>query len=532
MAGKIINTRILVKYDTYDNWVTNDPVLLPGEFALATIDTGTTQEVNSVAAPQVLIKVGDGEHTYTNLPFASGRAVDVYSWAKADKKPTYEASEITGISDYIAEYVQDEMGISIDTDTQYQIIKGSDDYNYKLQSKGKGDSAWADVSTITIPKYDDTAVKNDISALKNLVGNTAVATQIANAITALNLATTYEAKGEAAKVQTALDTYKTSNNAVIDAIKDGAEIDSFKDVEDALAEKQAAGDYELKSDADALRELVGEKSVATQITEAVDAITASDIECNSKSGATETVQSIITFLLTQASSLVQNTNTLIGNDGDKSVREIANEELAAQLIAENADASLDTLTEIAAWIQSHPDDASAMNEAITAIQNQLSGINAGNGTVKKYIDDAISALKIGDYAKAADLTALANKVTTAELNIVNLQKTAHEHGNKALLDTYDQTNANIKDAVDKAHVHSNKTALDKVTDAKIAAWDKVSEKANDADLAAIAKTGSTDDLAQGTMTLIFNCGNSSNCGAYAETMELVNQLTEEMNGAN
>ena len=29
---------------------------------------------------------------------------------------------------------------------------------------------------------------------------------------------------------------------------------------------------------------------------------------------------------------------------------------------------------------------------------------------------------------------------------------AHEHANKALLDTYDQTNANIKDAVSKKHL--------------------------------------------------------------------------------
>lgn len=42
--------------------------------------------------------------------------------------------------------------------------------------------------------------------------------------------------------------------------------------------------------------------------------------------------------------------TLIGSDSNKSVRTIANEELAAQLIAANADASLDTLEEIAAWI--------------------------------------------------------------------------------------------------------------------------------------------------------------------------------------
>ena len=61
--------------------------------------------------------------------------------------------------------------------------------------------------------------------------------------------------------------------------------------------------------------------------------------------------------------------TLIGSDAAKSVRTIASEELAAQLIPSTAKEALDTLQEIAAWIQSHPDDASAMNTAITNLQS-------------------------------------------------------------------------------------------------------------------------------------------------------------------
>lgn len=62
--------------------------------------------------------------------------------------------------------------------------------------------------------------------------------------------------------------------------------------------------------------------------------------------------------------------TLIGSDEAKSVRTIANEELAAQLIPANAGEALDTLQEIAAWIQAHPGDASAMNAAIAALQTK------------------------------------------------------------------------------------------------------------------------------------------------------------------
>lgn len=110
-------------------------------------------------------------------------------------------------------------------------------------------------------------------------------------------------------------------------------------------------------------------------------------------------------------ALAGRVSTLEGTDAGKSVRTIANEELAAQLVADDAKESLDTLAEIAAWIQSHPDDASAMNQAIVALQNK---VDTGDKTVSAYVADAIAALSIGDYAKAADLTALAGRVKAVE----------------------------------------------------------------------------------------------------------------------
>lgn len=139
---------------------------------------------------------------------------------------------------------------------------------------------------------------------------------------------------------------------------------------------------------------------------------------------------------------------LIGDDTGKSARTISNEELAKQLIPENASEALDTLAEIAAWIQAHPDDASAMNAAITKLQAILAGIG-GDGekaTVVAYVTDAIAALSIGDYAKAADLTALAARVAALETD---------------------------------SHAHSNKTVLDGIDATKIAAWDAAEQNAKD-----------------------------------------------------
>ena len=52
-----------------------------------------------------------------------------------------------------------------------------------------------------------------------------------------------------------------------------------------------------------------------------------------------------------------------------------------------------------------------------------------------------------------------------------LETDAHTHANKALLDTYDQTNDNIKDAVAKKHSHANADVLDGITAEKVSAWD-------------------------------------------------------------
>lgn len=99
--------------------------------------------------------------------------------------------------------------------------------------------------------------------------------------------------------------------------------------------------------------------------------------------------------------------TLIGGDADKSVRTIANEELAKQLVAEGAAESLDTLGEIAAWIQAHPGDAAAMNKAITDLEAYVGTIpeGAASTNVVAYIAEAIAAIGIGDYAKTSEMNA-------------------------------------------------------------------------------------------------------------------------------
>ena len=107
-------------------------------------------------------------------------------------------------------------------------------------------------------------------------------------------------------------------------------------------------------------------------------------------------------------------------------------------------AGLDSIKDLATWIETHGEEAAGYAAAITALEtlvgdtavatqiaNAIAAENLSQyaktaniegtlqkidtqGTVSEAISAAVDALKIGDYAKAADLTALAARVTTLE----------------------------------------------------------------------------------------------------------------------
>ena len=583
---KILNTRILLKVDTLENWNSSTLPLKKGELAFATVaasaGTGLTE-------PVVMVKIGeDGVKTFKDLGWSFyAKASDVISAAKSESALT------TFINN---------------------VIK---------------DAGIATNEALTALTTRVATAEGDIDALETKVGDKAVATQISDAIVALKLADTYEAKGEAAKVQTALNEYKTSNDAAITGIKTGDVINDFKSVETELGKKQAAGDYATKTEAQgyanakddaiaaakkagtdaqtsvnalsakvgtvadnktvvqmisdaqaaatyddttvkagiktnkddiaALNALVGDTAVATQISTAVtaaktelkggtsdtdasatiagakkyadkldtamdarvDALEASIGEGGSVSAqitaeinkldktdtavdgeyvsAVSEADGIITVTraalpdysntyaakshthaiadVTGLQTELDKVTTLIGDDASKSVRTIANEELAAQLIPENANEALNTLQEIAQWIQDHPDDASAMKSDIAALQS-----------------------KVGDTSVAAQIKAVTDPIAAK----------SHEHANKALLDTYTQTETNLADAVAKKHSHANATELAKFADGDKAKLDTAVQSITAGTGLKATKTGT--DVAvdfDDAVTFVFDCGTSA-----------------------
>lgn len=67
---------------------------------------------------------------------------------------------------------------------------------------------------------------------------------------------------------------------------------------------------------------------------------------------------------------------LVGEDADKSVRDIAVEVLTETLVSETATEAYDTLAEMSDWIKSHPEDAAAMNTAIQKNVTDITNLDA------------------------------------------------------------------------------------------------------------------------------------------------------------
>ena len=179
----------------------------------------------------------------------------------------------------------------------------------------------------------------------------------------------------------------------VDSLKEKVDAMYTNDaIDTAVADAKKAG-TDAQSAVEALDEVVSGMYTNTQIDEAIEAAkTAVAYDDSELRGLiSDNADAIAAH-----KELVDGTvTTLVGEDTGKSVRTIANEELVAQIIPEAAKESLDTLEEIAAWIQSHPEDASAMNKAIEDLEALVGTLPEGvtATTIAGYVAEAVAAEK-------------------------------------------------------------------------------------------------------------------------------------------
>ena len=341
-AAKKVMSRIALKIDTWENWQKDDAkslVLHAGEVAF--VQMGTVPPIGGAnGTSEVLFKVGDGTTTFENLPWASAKAADVYSWAKKDENA-------------FKTWLSGEAGFATD----------------------------AEVAAI------QTALNNAIAGLG-----------------------------------TRLD------NMNIPSIEGLATVAYVNSQDAALKAELIGGGYGVEPEEGEEAPEILATTIAQAANMAKDAQTSAD---NAQVDATSALNKV---------------DTLIGNDASKSVRTIASEELAAKLIPSTAKDALNTLEEIAAWIQNHPDDAAELNRLLSGLGTTGEGEAAKAKTVKEYVDGAVSA---ETTARGTAITTAINAEVEARNSAINAAVSAESQARStAIAGEVEARNAAITTAVE------------------------------------------------------------------------------------
>lgn len=420
---KILQTRISLKYDTYANWHSKNPTLLEGEVAVVVIPgsdpVGTISNV-----PTVLFKVGDGTKKFDDLPWVSGPAGDVHAWAKEANKPSYTATEISGLDTFISGQIKD-------TDTQYKIAISGRTVQLFKRNKDGAFEATPD-STFNLPdetvhtlvegttngtvKYDGTDVKVHGLGSAAYEDSTFLDTKIA------------EAKKAGTDAQTAVNTLSgkvgtvPENQTVIGLIADAKKAGT--DAQTAVGA--------LDTRVGAIPAGSAATTVVGYVDEKIKAIPAqTDYSLSIANPASTTYAQVYEF-----------------KQLDKTIGTI---NIPKDMVVQSG--TVETKAEAGAW-----------GEAGTYLHLVLA--NADNSSIYINVGDLIeyvtSGSKVGDQIV---VSVSADHKVTATLTEGSV--------------TLTQLHADVQTAIGKAHTHTNKAELDKIAVGDKAKWDAMQGNAKD-----------------------------------------------------
>lgn len=468
-----LNTRIQLKCDTYENWQANDIVLKNGEIGFCVIpgETGAVQ-----TEPTVIAKIGDGVKKYSELDWMSAKAADVYAWAKAATKPTYQASEIEGLEEFISGEVND-------TNTQYQIVQNGN-LGFKLQKKDIGDPNFTDVNDITLVAptlgsgsangtvaYNGTDVA--VTGLKDAAYTTvaAIIEQVTGSAEPEEPATGADntiagAKAYADEKVAALDftdsavehqfiTAVNETDGVVSVVRAQPAVADINGLDTALAAKQDTVVFNTAYDASS-----NKAATMTDVTNAVAGL----------SGAMHFV----------------GTSTTDPAGGTVTISEQPYSGKSGDVVLYNQKEYVYNGTD---WIELGDETSYAVKGSIKDVDIAADAAIASSKVAG--LEQAIS--DIAGLKTSVGATPVAEQITTAIGNLDNTDAAVANQFVTAVTQT-DGVVAVQRAQAAVADINGLQTALD--------------AKANDSDLAAVAKSGKVDDLTQDAV-LILNCGSAT-----------------------
>lgn len=401
MVEKILNTRILLKYDTLANWNATTTYLRKGEVAIATVASGTGEEAGSVATPQVLVKVGDGKTLFKDLPFITAKAGDVYSWAK---EPTLLYKDLpetlrdeidalqaaVGTNGSVAQQIADAIkkaveGLDVtDAEVANEVVVAVP------QADGKVAPVRRKLVAADIPELAQEKITGLTGALSDL--NTAITNETSARKTAVQ-----EAKGYADQKVTALaNGAVATNTAAIAAINN--------ETTGILA--QAKADATQKAnDAESAAKAHAEQKATAAETAAKDYVDQKVQEIN---GAASTLERRVKAI--EDDYLVEADKTELANATSTVATNLANEITRATDVETALDARLDKVETFFELEEGKTLDAAL--DTLIEIQEYLTGEGAAAEQLLERVAQAeedIDAIE-ADYLKKADKDKLAEDI--------------------------------------------------------------------------------------------------------------------------
>lgn len=353
---KLLNTRIQLKYDTLANWEASSFKLKAGEIAIATLgnvkDGSSAGDVNQ---HPVLFKVGTGNHTFSELPYASALAADVYAWAK--KSESEFVNSFLSLADTQGNTIQAKLNAIFATDAELTAAINS------LRTELTGNDGIAGLASRVKALEDDRVTEQELADAVSAVESGVAATYetIANVDLVRNRVKAledhkddykaYADQAEADAIAAAKTETENQVKALSDSIKDHDSVDSFADVMTEMAKYQLAGDYATKAEAQGYA-----NAKDSAIAEAKKAGTDAQADLNSYK---TTNDAAVASKASQAD--------LEAEIARAQAAEKVNSDAIALLVDSTEDGTkLNSIKELATWIEEHGGDAAEMAEAIQA----------------------------------------------------------------------------------------------------------------------------------------------------------------------
>lgn len=410
---KVLNTRLQMKYDSYTNWTNASGehnganfILKSGEIGICYLPTGSNEnQVAGSQPPQILFKVGDGTSKFSELPWASAKAADVYAWAKQAALPVTKE----GNGNVVASITWDETtkGIKFTT-ASVATSEGMEQLANRVTEIEKDyitDNGLAEavrvINEAIALKADKTYVDEELNKKVNGSDFNTFKTENTTAISTAKSEAIAAAKTETETQVGALreGAVKTNTEAIA-GIKNHASINSFADVMSEIAKKQDSGDYATQTALaqEVERAMAAEKANADAITRLTEGVSQEEIDG---------VNDLIEYVNTHGPEVTQ-----IRHDITQNTREIGNLDKALTAEIERATNAETTIN-------------NSLKNYYTKTEADAEFMNSGE------VDAKISALDLANTYEAKGAAATAKSEAIAHANGLAVNYATAAQGSKA-----------------------------------------------------------------------------------------------------